>query len=357
MVDWPGEKLTIKLVEVFQQGVGSLFRPWQIKREANARLEAREEGIVRIAQTEAIAEDIRLGRKALISGKVLSLPLPDDCGEKSGAGSGEDGVLELVNAAKLEADYLSIKRAINLRRIELQAHNEAEGTPNEDVSDEPINPDWFARWREAAQDVSDEEMQQLWARLLTGETTSPGTYSLQTVSLLRNLSKQQAEWIAALGSFSLTGWMYKDCGELLAKKGLTLDVLLELEGLSVLGALDSVGGLVHRVPMEPFNEKEVAGVIRGGLVGLVIRHDTPAPTLDIPMYKIMKVGQELISLGKFEVDQEYLHKIAEFARKKGFKTSLAQFVLLPDKPSRIGINSEVPILEPEEDTPGPSPDT
>ncbi len=248
MVDFPGEKLIIKLIEVFQQEVGALGRPWQIRREGRAHIDVLAEEKLRLAQVENEVEEIRQGRKHLVEGRLVALPPPPDGGETEIVSTDPDqNVKALLSASKLEADYLAARRSMNLRCIELLAHEYAQGTADEEVSDEPMDPDWFARWREAAQDVSNEEMRQLWARLITGEVKSPGTFSLQTISLLRNLSHQQAGWIAALGSFSFGAWMYKDCRELLDKKGITIDVLYELEGLSVLGGLEAVGGLVQKI--------------------------------------------------------------------------------------------------------------
>lgn len=350
MVYLPGEKLIIKLTEVFQQGVGVLGRPWQIRREGRAHIDVLEEKKLRLAQVENEIEEIRQGRKQLVEGRLVALPPPPDRGESEIVSTDPDqDVQALLSASKFEADYLAARRSINLRRIELLAHQYAEGTADEEVTDEPMDPDWFARWREAAQDVSNEEMRQLWARLITGEVKSPGTFSLQTVSLLRNLSQQQAGWIATLGSFSFGTWMFRDCVDLLAKKGITLDVILELEGLSVLGGIEAVGGLVQKISLENIDGTEATAAIMRGGNGLIIKQDLPAKELHIPMYKIMKAAQELISLGSFQLDREYLLEIAKFARQKGYRTSLGVFSSVPNQPDLLKIISESPITDPEED--------
>ena len=65
----------------------------------------------------------------------------------------------------------------------------------EQVSREPVNPDWLNRFFSIVEDVSDSEMQKLWAQILAGEVKRPKSYSLRTLELLRNISKEEAEAI------------------------------------------------------------------------------------------------------------------------------------------------------------------
>lgn len=65
-VEAPGEKLIIKLWEtLIDKGIGSLLRPWQIKRDGRARSEVRREELLMLAQAESEVADIRAGRKRL----------------------------------------------------------------------------------------------------------------------------------------------------------------------------------------------------------------------------------------------------------------------------------------------------
>ncbi len=60
--------------------------------------------------------------------------------------------------------------------------------------------DWFTRWQQAAANVSDDQMQAWWARLLMGQVVQPGTYSLSTLDLLRRLSPTEAKRIELAAS-------------------------------------------------------------------------------------------------------------------------------------------------------------
>ena len=63
----------------------------------------------------------------------------------------------------------------------------------DESSDKQYSFDWFIRYYEASGNISDEEMQLLWAKILAGEIEKPSSYSLRTLDVLRNMSKEEAE--------------------------------------------------------------------------------------------------------------------------------------------------------------------
>ena len=52
--------------------------------------------------------------------------------------------------------------------------------------------DWFLRFFESASNVSNEDMQKLWATILAGEVTNPGSFSLRTLDTVYNMSQNEA---------------------------------------------------------------------------------------------------------------------------------------------------------------------
>ncbi|MEZ0484318.1 DUF2806 domain-containing protein [Fibrella aquatica] len=75
-----------------------------------------------------------------------------------------------------------------------------EDTP---VSEAPVDSDWMARFFANAGEVSHEEMQKLWGRVLAGEIVKPGKFSLRTLEVLKNLSRKEAELINKVANYSL----------------------------------------------------------------------------------------------------------------------------------------------------------
>lgn len=65
--------------------------------------------------------------------------------------------------------------------------------PENAEPEEPVDFDWLMRFKDAAKNVSTEEMQFIWAKILAGEYQKPGCISLRTLEVVKNLSKEEAE--------------------------------------------------------------------------------------------------------------------------------------------------------------------
>jgi hypothetical protein len=91
-----------------------------------------------------------------------------------------------------------VKRQANIEAIAAQAAKELP----ESVSEQPVDEDWIAQFLNYSQDVSNEQMQTIWARLLAGEVAKPGSFSLQTLALVRVLGKEDADSFTRLCSMT-----------------------------------------------------------------------------------------------------------------------------------------------------------
>ena len=99
-----------------------------------------------------------------------------------------------------------------------------------------FNPEFRRRWISEASNVSDETLQDLWARLLAGELESPGSVSNDTMSIARDLNKERAGEFQILCSAALysggTPVIVVGCGNpganSLRPYGLSYEVLMRL---------------------------------------------------------------------------------------------------------------------------------
>jgi hypothetical protein len=64
-----------------------------------------------------------------------------------------------------------------------------------------IDNDWLANLFEKTKIVSDNEMQELWAKVLAGEANAPGKFSRKTINILNDLDKKDAELFTKLCGF------------------------------------------------------------------------------------------------------------------------------------------------------------
>ena len=60
------------------------------------------------------------------------------------------------------------------------------------VSNEEVKKDWLSAFFDSCKDVSEADVQLIWARILAGEVAHPGRYSRRTLGLLRDLDSQEA---------------------------------------------------------------------------------------------------------------------------------------------------------------------
>ena len=150
-------KVGVKLIEKVAEGIGGLYRPVGIVREAKAN-----------AKAEVIA--------ALAAQQVS----------------------EIQQRAVQRFVAEEVRRQENIEKITAEAINHL----HEDAEPSKINDDWMANFFEKARIVSDEEMQSIWSKILADEANAPGKFSKRTINLLSDLDKSDALMFSTLCQFS-----------------------------------------------------------------------------------------------------------------------------------------------------------
>lgn len=97
------------------------------------------------------------------------------------------------------------------------------------------SPEWFARWRREAEDVTSEEMRSLYARLLAGELESPTAFSMRTLSVVRDLDQRVARLFGSLEPFTFAGGIYFPALKELTK----LSGLMEISPVDMMALRDA----------------------------------------------------------------------------------------------------------------------
>lgn len=121
----------------------------------------------------------------------------------------------------------------NIESITAQAVNELPANANVEALEE----DWVAHFFKQCDTVSDRDMQSLWAKLLAGEATKPGTFSKRTVDFISTIDKKDA---ALFTTFCQFVW---HVGDLLPLIYDVNDAVYTTHGIhfSSLKHLDSIG--------------------------------------------------------------------------------------------------------------------
>lgn len=272
-----------KLVEVISNGIGTLYRPRSIRKEADAK--AYEIGIIEAAKTKALAE-----------------------GKESEAET-----------------YIRIQERLLFSQVEKQKNIDnvveiaAEQLGKEDtVSEEPVDKDWSKRFFNIVEDVSDEEMQTLWGRILAGEIKSPQSYSLRTLELLKNLSKKEAETFMKFASLAISSngvtFILNFKNEKLLEETYKLNFgdRLLLEELGFLTAND----LQFKILATKEGKAQLYFVIGNTIVSLEKPANQPEQQLQVLVFT--KIGQELLKLVNSSTDLDYTQLLASKLRKDNY---------------------------------------
>jgi len=181
------------LIKKVSSAVGGIFEPWQIKRIAKADAEA-----------------------SLIKAKA------------------EIEITDLHRRAMRRFVEEEASRQDNMEEITKKALPQLESESDPSM----IEDDWITNFFEKSRNISDNDMQDLWARILAGEANLPGSYSRRTVNFLDDLDKRDAKLFFTLCRF---GWLIGDFTPLIFDahaqiyndKGLTFDTLTHLDSIGL----------------------------------------------------------------------------------------------------------------------------
>ena len=185
-----------KLLDHLASGVGAVggswIAAWRAKKEAQAALiAAKGEAERQRIFTEARSESLRAYALAQAQARGL-LESP---------GSSFQGEIDVSDLITARVRFQEEKRQRNVRAVAEQAAYEL---GDKRVEDREPDHDWTARFFSEAQDVSSEEMQLLWSRILAGEVERPGGTSVRTLGILKNLDKETANLFAKLCSLCIS---------------------------------------------------------------------------------------------------------------------------------------------------------
>src|SRR5437868_4326288 len=189
------------LVEKISDAVGGVFRPYQI---------------IRVAKAEAQADRVRAESQIEVS--------------------------DIQRRAFRRFLDEEGKKQKNIEDITGKALPQLE----ENSKPDEVENDWITNFFDKCRLISDDEMQDLWSRVLAGEANAPGTYSKRTVNFLSDLDKNDAEMFSRLCCF---GWeignvvplVFDVQADIYNRSGITFASLSHLESIGLI-QFNNIGG-------------------------------------------------------------------------------------------------------------------
>ena len=276
-----------KLFDVISKAIGRIYTPRAIRKEADAR--AYEIEVIERAKAKA-----------------------------------------LVNKQEIEQDMLDrIQERILYREINKQENIDAvtkiavEQLKNEkNISDAPVDKDWTVRFFNIVEDVSDEQMQQLWGKILAGEVKTPNSFSIHTIEFLKNMTKAEAELFARIANYIIVSnnrpFIFKgDDDETLNKNGFLFEERLLLIELGLLQAETSIARKFSEFPAD------VDTIFISGKYIIKATKKANTPEYQVPILRMTKIGEELRKLLAPIAVDNYIKDFSLYLQQKGFNTEYA----------------------------------
>ena len=285
-----------KLLDYTASGIGAIAGPWLSRRQARA-----DADVLRIkaqAQVDTISLITAEQAKARRSFEVVP--------------SSVQGELDIGKEIQSRISFQEEKRQSNIHSVVTKA---AEDLGDKQVQDHEVDHDWSARFFADVQDVSSEQMQQIWARILAGEVETPGRTSLRTLAILKNMTQRDAMLFSGMSRFTLGNFILnsKEITRETMDGFPTHDTLINFQsyGLITIGL-----GLARIIHMDG---EGVGNLIDRDSIYRISYQNMDSARLDkieISAHVLTPQGIELHSIISSGIDPEYLGMIAKFLNEK-----------------------------------------
>ncbi|MGS0673824.1 TIGR03899 family protein [Shewanella sp. 125m-1] len=250
------------------------------------------------------AADVSARKKALLLGRMLGLASEEDYRASTAS---------ISERAAFRAQKQACQYQENLETIYKIAISH---TPS-DVTGVDLDPDWAHQFFQLAEQIHNRKMQELWGRILANEITSPGNFSLRTLSTLKQLTHKEAQILEkALGMSVLVnnetrlkliiGFKHASGLGQFFKKATSTNIGLSQFGLPYSNILTLVeAGVLHRSELETglLSSKTP---ISFSLSEQKLKLTPKSGQLFFSYYRFTSIGDELAQLIPFSTDKSYI---------------------------------------------------
>lgn len=273
-----------KLIEVVSNGIGQIYFP---KLEGR-RIALTSEAIEQQAISEAKAE---ITKTVMLAENGIFQVREDRFYDK-----------ELLQRAAERFGKQFIEGQENIEKIV----DHAAQNISQECSSENLDREWIRRFFSYAEDISNIEFQNLWGKILAGEVTKPGSYSLGLLEVLRKIDKKDAEKFQKLCKIA------PNDGYIVLLQG-GIENTLSCAGLNFGDILDLIAlGLVNsKIDGLGIKRNSEAILLKFGKKRLIIKGKELAEKT-MASILLTRAGIELMNLISFDIEfnDEYMKSFA-----------------------------------------------
>ena len=269
-----------KLIDCVSCGIGKLYEPVHTKRMARAK-----------------AEEICLISEA--ANENINLPIKYSQGGVTVDSQDAEALLQRTGSRLL---FQEMQKQQN---IETVIENAYEDLKNEkEVSEEPVDKDWILRFFNSIEDISNEEMQKLWGKILAGEIKKPHSYSLRTLEIMKNLTQYEAKLFQKVAAFvfALDGnngkYIFSNKA-VLDSYGCYYSSLLQLDEC---GLINAQGLLSLNLKID---RERTSAVMNNEYIAFIGTDIESNKSVSVPVYPLKVGGIELLHVMNVKNNDEY----------------------------------------------------
>ncbi len=292
-----------KLIEVIAEGVGGVSRPFLTRKNANAKA----------YEIQTIAQAISDSQKL-----VGPIKYENDSVKIETSANTEQTALPEANLNHRIMARKSFQEAKKQSNIELITQHAAEELRDEkNIDSEKPDTDWTSRFFRIAEDITSDQMQMLWGKVLAGEVKKPGSYSLRALDLLKNINQKEAKIFVKVGqiSFSTKNTTFipnPDHGKYLRDHlEISFSDLMVLREIGLLVANDL------QYTMDPVEEETPMNFACGKTI-VRVNQSNGTPDQSISVIAFTEIGRELLQLVEKKIAApKYIKKFASLFQHKG----------------------------------------
>lgn len=321
-----------KLIDIVSNSVGKISKSYFDKKDVDtkayeieklAEARAKEMKII----SAAVNENYQLtGGIEYIEEKIAICSPKEPLTEKQQA--------FLINASLKErmqerTNFQEAKKQLNIENVTAFAAEELRNEPP--ITDEPLDEDWTTRFFRIIEDVSNEEMQALWGKILAGEIKQPKSYSLRTLELIRNLCQNDADVFMKVAKFAIKSdksyYLYKGNNEDKLKSEFDINYK-DMALLTEIGLIQP-GTFVHQQFLQQPTDSE--RILIAGNVILFIKIKANTPTIMMPVNVFSNAGNELMKLINPAPPMNYLSYLANSIKNENVEVQYANVLSIDEE--------------------------
>lgn len=301
-----------KLMDIVSNSVGKISKPYFDRKDVDTKAyeieklaEARAKEMKIIAT--AVKENFQITGGIEYKDEKIEISSPKELPIET-----QQPVLITPSLEERTQDRLyfqEAKKQINIENVTAFAAEELRS--EQSVTDEKLDEDWTTRFFKIAEEVSNEQMQALWGKILAGEIKQPKTYSLRTLELIRNLSKNEANTFMKVANFAIqadkANYLFRTNEDKLLSDTYNIkyaDIALLIE----IGLIQPGTHVSYQLLQQSTDGQKI---FTSGNIIFIAKIKANTPTTNMPVNVFTNSGNELIKLINPNPPFDYLTAVAK----------------------------------------------